>query len=331
MNFHKAVFFLLQTLFKSKKICYNTIMNNQRGQKNSGGFFASLIGEQTHAKTAGLSYTVAALAIFAVSFIIGCIPIGEGEQPQWWLYLGFLAAPTAFLIVGIWYFSYTKSSFIGFVKQQKCHPKYYLIALLLQVGLFGLSELNVLFVEFLQSLGYKDAGITLPSLEGAGFIGVFITIAIIPAIMEEFVFRGVFLRETKEFSLPAQVLICGGLFALYHQNPAQTVYQFICGAAFAFVAIKSGSILPTMLSHFINNAVILTLTKLGIESFDMPMYAIILVVSGLCLVGALVYLLVFDSEKAEKKKGDYGQLFACAGMGIFMLLLSWAATLLTGF
>ena len=306
-------------------------MNNQRGQKNSEGFFASLIGEKTHAKTAGLSYTVAAFAIFAVSFIIGCFPVGEGETPQWWLYLSFLAAPMAFFIVGVWYFSYTKTSLISFVKEQKCHPKYYLIAFLLQVGLFGLSELNVLFVEFLQSLGYKDAGITLPSMHGAGFIGVFITVAVIPAIMEEFVFRGVFLRESKDFSLLSQVLICGGLFALYHQNPAQTVYQFICGAGFALVAVKSGSIFPTMLSHFINNAVILLLTKFGVNSFDMPMYAIILVVSGLCLVGSLVYLLVFDRKKGEKKKGNYKQLFACAGLGILMLLLSWLTTLFVGF
>ena len=86
-----------------------------------------------------------------------------------------------------------------------------------------------------------------------------------------------------------------------------------------------------MLSHFINNAVILLLTKFGISSFDMPMYAIILTVSGICLVGSLVYLLVFDRQKSEKKKGNYGQLFACAGVGVFMLSLVWLAALLTGF
>lgn len=306
-------------------------MNNQRNSKNSEGFFSSLIGERTHAKTAGLIYTVAALAIFGVALIIGFIPVGEGEQPEWWLYLSFLAAPIAFLLVGIWYFSYTKTSPLAFIKQQKCPWKYYLIAFVLQIGLFGLSEVNALFVEFLQRLGYKDAGITLPSMQGAGFIGVLITIAIIPAIMEEFVFRGIFLRESKEFSALSQALICGALFALYHQNPAQTVYQFICGSAFALVAIKSSSIFPTMLSHFINNAVILVLTKFGVSSFEAPMYAIILVISGLCLVGSLVYLLVFDKRKQEEKKGNYKQLFACAGVGILMLLLSWCATLLTGF
>ncbi len=306
-------------------------MKNQRNEKRNEGFISSLVGERTSSKTAGLIYTVAALAIFAVSFFIAFLPVDEGGKPDWWLYLNFLAAPVAFLIVGVWYFSYTRNSVKTFVKEQKCPWKYYLIAILLQVGLFGLSELNVLFVEFLQSLGYKDSGIDLPSMQGAGFIGVFITVAIIPAVMEEFVFRGIFLHETKDFSLLARVLVCGGLFALYHQNPAQTVYQFICGAAFALVAIKSGSVLPTMLSHFINNAVILVLTKLGVSSFEMPMYAIILVVSGLCLGGSLVYLLVFDREKGEKKKGNYKQLFACAGIGIFMLLLSWCATLLTGF
>ena len=306
-------------------------MNNVRNPKNSDGFLSSLIGDKTHSKTAGLIYTVAALAIFAVSFLVSFFAVGEGEQPQWWLYLSFLVAPISFLIVGIWYFSYTKTSFSLFLKEQKCHWKYYLIAILLQVGLFGLSELNVQFVELLKRLGYKDSGITLPSMEGAGFIGVLVTVAVLPAIMEEFVFRGIFLRESKEFSLLTQVLICGGLFALYHQNPAQTVYQFACGVSFALIAVKSGSFLPTMLSHFINNAVILLLTKFGVSSFDLPVYVTILVVSGLCLAGSLVYLLLFDKKGEEKKTGSYKQLFACASIGMLILFLSWCATLLMGF
>ena len=167
-------------------------------------------------------------------------------------------------------------------------------------------------------------------MRGFGFVGVFFTVAVLPAFMEEFVFRGIFLRETKEFSLIARVLLCGVLFALYHQNPAQTIYQFVCGAAFALVAIKSGSFLPTALSHLINNGLILTLTKFGISSFNTPLYIVILVLSGICLVGSLAYRLVFERKKEEKAKGNYGHFFACAAVGILMLLFSWSAVLLSG-
>lgn len=316
-------------LFKREKICYNENMSNYKN-RNSEGFVSSLIGERTSAKTAGLTYTVAALVIFGVSFLLLMVMSVAQASGELMLYLNYLAAPIAFLLVGVWYFSYTKTTVKTFIKEQKCPWKYYLIAILLQVGLFGLSEVNGYFLQFLEGFGYTPTEIELPSMEGFGFIGVFLTIAVLPAIMEEFVFRGVFLRETKDFSLLARVLICGGLFALYHQNPAQTIYQFICGMAFALVAIKSGSILPTVLSHFINNGVILILTKFGVESFTATAYVIILITAGLCLVASLVYLLAFDRQKEEKKKGNYGQLFACAGLGIFLLLLSWGATFLTG-
>ena len=44
-------------------------MKDRREQQNEG-FLYSLVGERTHAKTAGLIYTVAALAIFGVSFLL---------------------------------------------------------------------------------------------------------------------------------------------------------------------------------------------------------------------------------------------------------------------
>ncbi len=304
----------------------------KKNEKQNEGLLSSLIGERTSAKTAGLTYTVAALAMLAVSFFFLLLPTTEGQTPQWKLYLNFLAAPLAFLFVGIWYFAYTKTSFKEFVKEQKCRPKYYLIAVIMQVGLFSLSELNGLFLKFLESFGYKNLGIELPSMDGFGFVGVLFTVAVLPALMEEFVFRGIFLRETKNFSVAARVILCGSMFALYHQNPAQTIYQFICGAAFALIAVRSGSFLPAVLAHFINNAFILTLEKLKISAFTPPVYAIILIVSGICLVGASLWLTVFDKNKetAEKKKEAAGQFFLCGGAGILLLLLSWLAGLFAG-
>lgn len=304
-------------------------MKDRRGQQNEG-FLYSLIGERTHAKTAGLIYTVGALAIFGVSFIlillIGSLSLTKEAE----LYLGYLSSPLAFLLVAVCYFSYTETPVKAFVKEQKCHWKYYLIAIVLQIGLFGLSEANGYFLQFLERFGYTPTPVELPALDGFGFVGVLITVAVLPAIFEEFVFRGVFLRETKEFSLLPRILICGGLFALYHQNPAQTVYQFICGAAFALMAIKAGSVLPAILSHFINNGVIILLFKLGITSFTLTTRIVILIVGGVCLTASLVYLLAFDKQKEEKRTGNYGQLFACASVGIFMLALSWFAAFLTG-
>ncbi len=308
-------------------------MQKNENPKQSGGF-STLIGEQTPSKIAGLTFTVSACVFFFASFLALTLAGEAASQtpaPNWYLYLSYLVAPVGFMLTAAWYFYYTKEPIKEFVKEQKCAPKYYLLAFLLQVGLLCLSELNALFLQFLERFGYQNAELILPSMEGKGFFGVLLAVALLPAIFEELFFRGILLRETKGFSAWGRILLCGGLFALYHQNPAQTVYQLICGICFALVAVRSGSFLPTVLSHFINNALILVLYKFGVDSYPAPLQIALLIVSALCLVGSLTYLIFFDKGKKEgAEKGSYKQFFACASVGILIFALSWIATLFTG-
>ncbi len=320
MNFRKPPF-----LFGIRgKICYNVAMKQSRNNKTEQGFLDSLIGERTPEKHAGLTYSVAAVVILCLSLFYAFIP---EKATSVRLYAAFLLTPIAFLLMGIWYFINTKTSVKSFFAAQKCHPKYFLIAVILQIGLLSLSELNTQFLEFLERFGYEYVEPELPSMKGVGFVGVLFTIAVLPALMEDFFFRGIQLQGMKTLGTTGAVLLSGALFALFHQNPAQTVYQFLCGAAYALVAIKAGSFLPTALAHFINNAYILVLYKCGVTSFSTPVYAIILVVSGICLLGSLGYLLLADRGNTEKKSGKFGGFFLCASVGIAMFALTWISAL----
>ena len=73
-------------------------MSNQT-KKNSEGFLSSLIGEKTPSKKAGLTYTVSALAIFGVSFLLLLFPLPQ--EGEFFLYLNYLAAPIAFFFDGV--------------------------------------------------------------------------------------------------------------------------------------------------------------------------------------------------------------------------------------
>ena len=172
-------------------------------------------------------------------------------------------------------------------------------------------------------------------MSGFGFVGVLITIALLPAVFEELIFRGLLLKGMGSFGTVGAILLCGGLFALYHQNPAQTIYQFCCGAAFALVAIRAGSILPTVLSHFINNALIITLTKFGVDSFPAPVFVTILCVSALCLIGSLVWLIFFEKrtladEDKTNKAVARKETITYALPGLALCVLVWLVVLLSG-
>lgn len=291
----------------------------------------------TQASASGIAFSVASVlpTVLSVLFLL-CVGSGDFSQTDWFLYVSYALPQIAFLITAVWFLYYLKQPIGQTLKNQKCKPRYFLLAFLLQLGLFSLSELNALFLEFLGNFGYVDVGISLPSMDGFGVVGVLFVVAVLPAVFEEIMFRGVLLNGLKSFGKTGAVLLCGALFALYHQNPAQTLYQFCCGVAFALIALRAGSVLPTVFSHFLNNALILTLAKFGVESFPVPVAIVLLTVSVICLILSLVWLFVLDKKKEEKlemqavNKTERKRFFLCASVGIAICALTWIAVLFSG-
>lgn len=313
---------------------------NTNGKQNERtGMSVRLLGAPTREKASGVAFSLSALLPTALAFLFLIVITAFGltkttgyEQSSWYLYVSYLLPQISFALVALWFLSYTKTPLSGALRKQKCNPKYFAIALLLQIGLFSLSELNGLFLDFLGKFGYQDDGILLPSMDGFGFVGVLIVVALFPAVFEEIMFRGILLNGLRSFKSIGAMLVCGALFSLYHQNPAQTLYQFCCGVAFALVALRSGSILPTVLAHFCNNAVILILTKLGITTFSTSVFIGVIAVSAVCLILSLGYLIFLDKKEENiEKAGSKKQFFTCAGVGIAVCALSWLLVLFTGF
>lgn len=317
-------------------------MESKETQKRNTPF-GNLFGEPTPAKASGLAFSVATLLPTVLSFffllILAVLGLGDTEDYQtadWFLYANYLLPQISFALVTLAYLRYRQTSVGVAVKKQACKPVYFFVAIILQIGLFGLSELNSLFIGWLQGFGYEDGGILLPSVDGLGFWGVLLVVGVLAATLEEIVFRGVVLDGLKKnFSLPVAVVVCGGMFAIYHQNPAQTLYQFCCGAAFALVALRSGSVLPTAIAHFINNAVILILYKVGVTELATPVVIAVVCVSIVCLIGALGYLIFLDKNEPirterQKQGAERKKFFLFSAVGIAVCVLTWLFVLFTG-
>jgi hypothetical protein len=195
--------------------------------------------------------------------------------------------------------------------------------------------LNEYFIEFLQLFGYTPKSSSqIPSTDGWLLLPALIVVAVIPAVMEEAIFRGVILGGVEEDagSIKA-IFIVGFLFSLFHGSAEQTIYQFICGCVFAFLAIRSRSILPTILIHFINNALIIVLYAFncydasGALAISDGANIAIMVTSAIALVVGLL-LLIFD--KTPLKKGTNGgvkKVFIFGSVGIFIMALIWILNL----
>lgn len=84
------------------------------------------------------------------------------------------------------------------------------------------------------------------------FMGV-ICIAVIPALVEEFAYRGFVLSILKDHDELLAVIGSAFLFGILHGNFAQIPFAFVVGLVLGYVRVKSDSMLPSILIHFANN------------------------------------------------------------------------------
>ncbi len=113
------------------------------------------------------------------------------------------------------------------------------------------------FATLLQSFGYQynpnDNVFT-------GYTGLLISLvltAVLPAICEEFLHRGVLLNGLiKQFGVHRAILLSSLLFGLMHMNVGQFFYASILGWFMAMTALSSGSLWGSIIVHFSNNALV---------------------------------------------------------------------------
>src|SRR5579862_3108134 len=84
---------------------------------------------------------------------------------------------------------------------------------------------------------------------------VLFVIAFVPAICEEFLFRGLVQRSFEQsFGRKYGVLYTGIIFGAYHLNPFEFIPLAALGVYLGFVAMRANSIWVSACGHFFNNA-----------------------------------------------------------------------------
>lgn len=113
----------------------------------------------------------------------------------------------------------------------------------------------------------------------------FLTVAVLPAFAEEFAFRGIIMGSLRSYSEGLAILISSAAFALMHGNFVQLPFTFCCGLVFAYMDIKTNSLLPSIIIHFFNNGLsvlfeILTSYQIMSNNTANMCYGIIFVITG---------------------------------------------------
>jgi sodium transport system permease protein len=82
--------------------------------------------------------------------------------------------------------------------------------------------------------------------------------ALLPALCEEVAFRGFILSGLKHGFRPrTAVVLCSFLFALSHMNVFQFLPTFFLGVVLGLLTLRSNSLVPAILFHFLHDSVLL--------------------------------------------------------------------------
>ena len=84
-----------------------------------------------------------------------------------------------------------------------------------------------------------------------------ISIAIMAPLVEELLFRGAIqgYMLRKEMKPLHAILIASAIFGIVHMNPIQIPFAFAIGLIFGWLYYRTGSVIPGIVGHFINNSI----------------------------------------------------------------------------
>lgn len=141
------------------------------------------------------------------------------------------------------------------IASKKMSVGQWLIAFLICYGAMYLSNLLGTFLtQFIGVLKGSPVSNTMLEVATSSNLPVnFFIMVICAPIAEELIFRKMLVDRTAAYGEGTAVLFSGLMFGLFHGNLNQFAYAFTLGICFAFIYVKTGKIIYTILLHMAIN------------------------------------------------------------------------------
>jgi membrane protease YdiL (CAAX protease family) len=130
-----------------------------------------------------------------------------------------------------------------------------------------------------------------PDMSFAGLLLYFASLAFLPAVLEEILFRGLLMQSLRRFGNYFALIASSVLFAAAHQNLIKFPAMLFGGLVLGYVALNTNSLMPSVVMHFFSNAGVL-ISGLLAERQSSPyfMFIILIVYAILGIIGLIIYM-----------------------------------------
>lgn len=202
-----------------------------------------------------------ALLPFALFFVINLL--GYDQTPKWFeqaitLFQDFIA----FVIPVCIFLFFSKQKITDLVPHEKIDFKNVIYIVGLAILVMPLMNILGAIASIFVSTSVSD--VIINDINELSFPLGLISLAVLPAICEEVVFRGIVMTGYKKVSPFVAILISSLFFGFMHQNLYQFSYAALTGVFLGFLVYFTNSIYASILAHFIINGSQVIATKLAL-------------------------------------------------------------------
>lgn len=188
-----------------------------------------------------------------ISFIIGMLNL---DLPYW---ASIVLSQCALLVPAAIYCMVMKINVIKCIPYRKIKPLDALFSILVGYMIIPI----VIFINSITMLfATNHVQESSSELTSYPFIAQIILIAVIPPLVEEFVFRGLFYHSYRKNGILGAAVASGIVFGIVHMNINQFCYTVIMGIVLAIMVEATGSMFSAMLAHFAFNTYSISMMKL---------------------------------------------------------------------
>ncbi len=204
-----------------------------------------------------ISYAISLMIVF-ISWIFPSISkIYNETMPSlaFDIAVTFLAIGVPFFLVHLILKKAKLSTDLPFGKAKDTKQATYLVMMFLPIMVVGAIAINYISAIFQSLIGIEfTAAVNEIKLVGTKetILGV-ISVAIVPALLEEIVIRGILLQPLRKYGDKFAIVTSALVFACMHGNMVQIPYTVIGGLLMGYLAVVTGSLWPSIILHFLNN------------------------------------------------------------------------------
>ena len=120
-----------------------------------------------------------------------------------------------------------------------------------------------------------------------------VVFAVVPAVVEEFVFRGVILGAYSKVDVKAGIVISSLFFALLHFSFGSVMYGFFFGLLFAVIRLSTGNLVYTIIMHCLFNTINVLMSYMRLD--EIPA-VVVFIVFAVALLGFITLVMYFFSR-----------------------------------